>query len=385
MNKISSNNRLFRFVVTFFFLFALFIPSIKFFVFSGVVNFLVMMVLICLMIISLIQGGHVRKNNCIIGVLYSSLFLFILFSGLFPSAILDSKTISKFIFIILLIQAIVILFEYIDIKLFVSLTIFTSTILVLLNKLNVIHATGSGELSYLILSMQVSIGVGALIGRYFFSSRYKKVYLALLLFNLYGVLTLAGRSSIAGVGFMLIIGFSLYSIMNYKANRGKILLSCGAVFLLSSYVINFLLKNIFNAFFLHKMEMLLNGEGDSRFSTYLKAIEIITNNPLGLGLNGYESTLLFYPHNILLEISLNIGLLGGVYFSFLLFLFAFYYYKKVKNTKVILVNELSLWLMSISLLISWSTSNSLSSSYSLFMCLILSTCFSLRMQKTVIQ
>jgi O-antigen ligase len=383
MRLINRDNRIFRFIVTFFFVMTLFIPSIKFVVFSGVVNFLIMVVLICLMIMSVINNRNVSKNNFIVGVLYSGLIILILLSGLSTSAIIDPKTISKFIFILLLLLSVVMLFEYIDIRIFVSLTIFLSTTLVVLNKLGIVQVSGSGELSYLILSMQVSLGVSALVARSFFSTRHKPLYLALLFFNLYGVLTLAGRSSIAGVALILTICLILYSIMNFKDKKIKIIFFWSSLVVLSSYILNYLLDNVFNAYFLHKVEMLLSGQGDIRFSTYLKAIDIIANNPLGIGLNGYEYELGFYPHNILLEIGLNIGVLGVFLFSVLLFLFVFSFYQKIKKSKMIITNELSLFLMSISLLITWSTSNSLSSSYSLFMCLILSTCFSLRRKRSL--
>jgi O-antigen ligase len=300
------------------------------------------------------------------------------------TANIDVKILSKYLSIVILISTIVILFKHININLFIKLTIITSTLLVFLNILNVIRPSGAGELSYLILSLQVTIGVSALLGRSFFSTNYKVFYCVLLLINLFGVLSQAGRSSVLACLLLIIMTFILFSIVHFKNNR--ILIGALWVFIvsISIYVFNYLLEYVFNDYFIYKMESLLSGGGDTRFSTYFEAVNIIKDAPLGLGVNGYLNQLGFYPHNIFLEIGLNIGILGVLFFLGIFLSFVFLYLKKIYNGKVVIADDLSLFLMALSLFISWNTSNSLSSSYPLFLCLLLSTLSSVKRKNEVI-
>ena len=71
-----------------------------------------------------------------------------------------------------------------------------------------------------------------------------------------------------------------------------------------------------------------------RMELYKDAVEVIFNNPFGIGIFGYlkeikYAFLGYYPHNIFLEIGMHWGILGLVIFI----IFLFKLLKKIANTQ----------------------------------------------------
>ncbi|WP_426719078.1 O-antigen ligase family protein [Enterobacter cloacae complex sp. 304I2] len=77
----------------------------------------------------------------------------------------------------------------------------------------------------------------------------------------------------------------------------------GLIVLLS---LPFIINNL-SGYFINKMQSMEQFSNDSRYELYSQCIKIILDNPFGIGYGNYTNYITEpYPHNILLEIALNI-------------------------------------------------------------------------------
>ncbi|WP_272692224.1 O-antigen ligase family protein [Providencia sp. PROV064] len=351
----------------------LFIPSIKYLFFSNVVNIFSVLLLIASLIFNL-KKIKISKFEAIIIIIIDLFILTQLFSGFNPDISLDLQDILKYISLIIISTIIGLIYKFIDLKKLHIYIILWSDILIVLYLIDIISPSGAGELSYLILSMQLGIGFCAAISLALLNKKINFSNLFNAAVILLTISTLAGRTAIILSAIVLIFVLFLFIKSNYKSNILKVsflVLSLSLILVISWPII---FSDILNEYFLYKLEKMFTS-GDGRFDTYINSINIISDNWFGIGLHQYNTVLGFYPHNIFLESMLNAGIISGLilflFFMIWLLLFIQNIYKYKKNNPYLI----SLGLLSAFLFISWNTSNNITSAYVPFSAMILSIMF----------
>lgn len=347
------------------------LPGIKFFIFSSAVNLLVVLLLFIIIFINA-SALRVNRTQLVLIFLFSSFMFAIFFSGLFYDFSLDLVGALRYVSLLLSIIFVVALAPVVELKLFNMLLISWSTLLCFLYWTGLIQPTGAGELSYLILSMQLGIGYVAALGVVTFSNKLGVLRFLLPIFLLVTILTLPGRMSIILCLLMTIITLFNYIKMNIKQRKGfTIAFLFVLLFLLAIYLYPILVKYVLSDYFLYKMTLMFEG-GDGRASTYLKTVQLIMDNPFGSGLQSYNSLLGYYPHNIILEAALNAGALALIPLFTIMAVFFYGAGKFIFSTDLNEKNIYSIVLVALYLFLSWNTSNNITSSYVPFTAIVLS-------------
>lgn len=354
-----SHYKLSRLIVTFSMFLVIIIPSFKFFVFSSLVNVISVALLLFTVVFSY---RFIVLNNIQLFMFYlmSIFFIFLLSSGWNIDASVSVLNGFRYISLIVTIFSIIILCDLLVLPVFNGFILLWSIFLSLMYLIGGISPSGAGELSYLILSMQVAIGY--VISVSYLVSRKDNflLWLALTIFLLLIVLSLAGRMSILGSTLVAVISFIVYLRLNWKSNKLLVVFVTAFISFLLGYLLFSFSEYIFNDYFLYKMTMMFEGN-DGRSSTYITSINIIAENPFGIGLEKYNSEIGFYPHNIFLEVGLNSGILAMfvlvVIVTFWAFLFTRFIFFSSVEPFVLAVGMLAFYLF-----LSWNTSNDLGSS-----------------------
>jgi len=181
-------------------------------------------------------------------------------------------------------------------------------------------------------------GITSLIVLYYFlllrKGKKKKIFWALLLvLNLFGLLYSGGRAPVIVFIITLLLLGLIALAPKVSMNKFK-LIKITSLFLLISFLIFILSPEPFLKIFLRVRIMLTQEKGgisiSKRLNSYKSAIRAFYERPiLGLGIGGfgiYHSGIdgRLYPHNILLEIGSELGILGLISFT-LLIGFCFFY------------------------------------------------------------
>jgi O-antigen ligase len=197
--------------------------------------------------------------------------------------------------------------------------------------------------NYLALGRITGIVLLAII--YYFllrSDKLKVRFLWSLLFglNFFGLLYSGGRAPVVAF-FMTVIILGFFSIATkVKINQARIIKIAGSFILIGGMLFIFSPKPFSKLF--GRINVLITQEGGGksaarRLVLYRSATEAITEKPIqGLGIGGfsiYESgnDQRSYPHNILLEIGAEIGIIGLISFFFITG-FCFSYLFKLRKT-----------------------------------------------------
>ena len=194
------------------------------------------------------------------------------------------------------------------------------------------------------LSLGRMAGVASLMIVYYFLTKNDELkirFLWFLLFglNFFGLLYGGGRAPVIAF-FVMIIILGLFSLTpKIRINQAKIIKIAGG-FILIGIMLFLLSPGLFSTLFDRINILFLQEKGGGsvavRLNLYDSAIRAITENPIqGLGMGGFS----FYhsgvdqrlhPHNILLEISTEIGIMGLISFLFLIG-FCFFYLLKLRK------------------------------------------------------
>lgn len=102
--------------------------------------------------------------------------------------------------------------------------------------------------------------------------------------------------------FMTIIIFII--ILNWREILFYIVSDLKNTFDLDTYSVN--------SFLLYLQKDFSSGFLNTRESIYSNSIELIKNNPFGIGIGNFESMYGTYPHNIVLDIIVTFGIINGV-------------------------------------------------------------------------
>ncbi len=195
------------------------------------------------------------------------------------------------------------------------------------------------------LTVQLRAGLGSLFLLFYVIPSAKKNWvkfssLILLLLLLFQIFLLAERGGVVAF-FATILGIFVFSLFNlFKSvimSPREIRMYFITIFLIILVVsaASFLVRNFANYFpmFFLKMQQLTKLEGtaiEERMNRYVESVRLLLNPSIGitgLGIGGfskyyrgYDAPRGEYPHNILLEVGVELGIIGLFFFLVLLFM-----------------------------------------------------------------
>ncbi len=200
--------------------------------------------------------------------------------------------------------------------------------------------SGGDKVDY--LSLAALSGQSILILIFFFYFTTSNLFLKLLiiiagLLNIFGMLISGGRSTPIGVGVItflmtfILCGLSFISFLNKKKVPPEFTRPLKIIGIFSTLFI--LVFSIFQQYYSQFLNRILTLSGDPLYYSqrdlfFASAIDVISNQPLGLGIGGFPIYIGYedmvhgggvYPHNLFLEVGAELGWIGlfGVIFLFI--------------------------------------------------------------------
>ena len=224
------------------------------------------------------------------------------------------------------------------------------------------------EFHYLTLGLAIAV----MIIISFFKLLYEKSFFYRLIFffglliGYVALLKLFGRSPLL-FPTLLIVSYLFFNFLNGLSNfKVKSTLMYLLVLIGLFKVITVIIENYIPVYLLSKFSEMGIGNSDSRTDAlYIPAMHSIMSNPLGTGLGSSQKIIGFYPHNIFLEIGIDSGFIGILFFLILITRAFFNSVKilKMKDSNVTLIIMIFIfWL----LFLFWNVSYGLSSASALF-------------------
>lgn len=346
------------------------IPSIKILYFSQAVNVIA--------IASLYLSYFLKTSKIMIGktriqcFVIMSLFWGILFLyGIIGTqAVVDTKLFLRYVSVYLAIVGFIFFITEKDVSKIVLWQIIWGTSLSIYQIFyGISYANYSNnQIHYNTVGTPLASSLLAILGILFFTKNITnnilmKVVLSIcMMFNLIALTTLFGRrhllfSLLIFLFFILLkynylILFKSKSFFNFlKIAVPFIVIICIGIYNLQSRLSDFGLERYYRLFY--------ETNEETRLKLYLPAIEAITNNPFGYGLNASETIVGYAPHNIVLEILIS----GGI-FAFIPFLiFVVLFFKKVKVAITYSSYQTAFAMISLYLFLNWNVGADLASSY----------------------
>ncbi|SDI94124.1 O-antigen ligase family protein [Alteribacillus bidgolensis] len=186
---------------------------------------------------------------------------------------------------------------------------------------------------------------------YRFSINRNKIYFALFIFFLGGIVLLGSRGGFVGAALTLLtLWFVKYVFRKWKIKRkNSISIKGFAILATASFILSLIyqpLKRVFQSRIIGDTFTSGGIYTAGRDMLYMESLRMIKEKPFfGHGLNGFASVSNFnYPHNLLLEMMIDIGIIGALYF-FILLLYAFIVMFKLKNTSLFVLAGLPLYMI----------------------------------------
>ncbi|MDJ0536129.1 MAG: hypothetical protein QNJ70_27180 [Xenococcaceae cyanobacterium MO_207.B15] len=231
------------------------------------------------------------------------------------------------------------------------------------------YANYDNHIHYNIVATPLASSLLAILGLLFLTKNItdkiliKVVLWLCMMFNLIALAGLWGRRHLL---FSLLI-FSIFILLKYNylvlfksknfLNFLKIAVSFTVIVLIGIYNLQ---SRLSDAGLQRYYSLFYETETESRYYLlYQPAIEAITNNPFGYGLNASETIVGYAPHNIVLEILISGGIFGFI--PFLIFVVLFF--KKVKVAITHSSYQTAFAMISLYLFLSLNVGLDLASSY----------------------
>lgn len=349
-----------KLVLTWLFM-AMFLPSMKFFIFSPVLNFACIGIGFAILLIG------IKRFEIDIDGLYTlaafTLFFALLMSSFWQGYSSLTTSYAMKIISILLFTFLSIFFAHrtdLSGSFLVKLAVCYGVFFCLSRFLGVIKVSGFGALSYLNLALPIGMAVIANYLLYIKSNGFIKKVLLLfsLLFLLISLVMTPARGALLGT--LLILTFMSFRYQR-KRHIAYLLLSIAPVLILYWDLI----QSFFTFFFVKMERLVFSVEEEARYKYYVGVFSLISQQFYGFGLRSYELLLGFYPHSLSLEMLIVGGfILAGTFWSIILLCFIKIYKFCGKYTDLDYI-----YLIAVYFLIQWHLSYELSSAYGVFICL----------------
>ena len=269
------------------------------------------------------------------------------------------EDIIQFMAVILIVIGIVLFTRKEELKNVITLQILWSTFLAFMNLTGKIVLKKELGQHYLTLGMPIGIGIVCGLGLILYTDlkKQRKILLLIcLLICVFSITKLKGRGplilSILIPLITMILSLLFEKNIMYKIKKGFKFFIVFVLFFL------IMLNNI-SSEWISRFERLNNIEDERRYYVYKKSIDIILNNPFGIGLQGGIDYGIQYPHNILLEVGMYGGIISIIILLLLLLMVARQGIKLIKEKSIATI-VFSIFLFYFS---TWNISYNLSSSY----------------------
>ncbi|HFE3558902.1 TPA: O-antigen ligase family protein [Enterobacter hormaechei] len=313
IESFNNTNRGYAIIASFAFFAYVMNPSLKFIYKSALINLVPFFICLLLLFIQVLKRKVKLTLNSMLAIIYLC-FFFSLQYVYFLNSELPFETLLRvisvnfaFIFGIVLGQS----FEKRYCVIFMTIW---ALLLSCANLLGVINYSDGIEFNHLNFTLPLATVVTWYLFKSFTVNSGRNVLrLLLILFIFYNVLFAGSRTAI----FLPILLCAIIMVVFRKyisAKKVILLLSVFGVIIVLSLP---LIINNLSGYFISKMQGMEQISNDSRYDLYSHCIKIILDNPFGIGYGNYKYFISEpYPHNILLEIALNSGLIGCLLFLF---------------------------------------------------------------------
>jgi hypothetical protein len=269
-----------------------------------------------------------------------------------------------------------------DIRSFIRCQVVWGAVIAGLQLTGIVTYSSSSPLHYKTVSLPIALStlaiIGELIERSSISIRQVVLRVAIILVNVIALTSLFSRSPFVFTT-IIVLGFTIAKQPSIAKKVGAILKMVGIVMVGAASVAALVWKvEIGVRIPAIKRLLVLFREGESeRIKIWGEAIEIIVQNPLGVGFGAYEElSNTIYPHNIVIESGVVAGVLGSFLMLFLVFGYLLWcarmYRRANKNDKVVFVQSC---FFGFYLVMTFTVSYSLSFSYMMFAMMALTTAF----------
>lgn len=316
-----------------------------------------------------LQGGVNRVfkgvNNSLVPLflffLLLFVYLFIIYYG-FPDLIEFIKYVM--LFLIVIITPHIVTYKALDIS---YILLFLWGVFLALKKV-FFTIQFTEEFHYLTLGLPIAVMIIISFFKLIYIKNffYRLIFFAGIFIGYVALLSLFGRSPLL-FPTLLIVSYMFFNFLNGLTNlKVKDTLVYLLVLIVLFVVIKVIIDNYIPVYLLDKFSEMEVGNSDSRTEDlYIPAIHSILNNPFGTGLGSSQEILGFYPHNIFLEIGIDSGFIGILFFLILI-LKAFSNSVKIlkmnDNDVILVIMIFIFWLI----FLFWNVSYGLSSAYALF-------------------
>ncbi|HEJ0992618.1 TPA: O174 family O-antigen polymerase, partial [Escherichia coli] len=230
------------------------------------------------------------------------------------------------------------------------------------NICGVINYSDGVEFNHLNFTLPLGTVVTWLIFKAFMKDTDRYIFtLSVILFLFFNIIFAGSRTAIF---LPILVSLFIMVIFRKYVSIKKTVISFIILITITIISLPYILSNL-NAYFLSKVQNMADISEDSRYNLYLKCFNMLLEHPFGIGYGNYKYFITEpYPHNILLEIGLNSGVLGCFVFITYVMITTMVIIKKTKSC----YNEKNLFVLTIFLysLFSWMFSNDFASSSVVF-------------------
>lgn len=328
-------NKLFTWFTSLGFFILISTPSIKVLYSNPIIN------LIPLLFLALVFAGACTKPIVIgragelaIRLLLIFTFLFYLYFAFAPYSFHDYDNFFRYAFFFLALFFVVILHKWLNINIVLNLIVFWAVIVAVLRLTGSLSLDASKGQTYLTVGLPMGAGLTALL---ISIAQLKSRKLWVWVFHILGIsfiittlLLSRGRSNLLFPLIVLVSFLFAMMFLNKKFRRKSFWLS-----ILLSIIGIMVYSEISGSEEYKAFERINssfdNADEESRLKIWIPVANLILRNPFGYGVDSYEYLLWNYPHNIFLEITLSLGILGLIFLLTILTLF-------VKSVKRELIN-----------------------------------------------
>lgn len=224
------------------------------------------------------------------------------------------------------------------------------------------------EFHYLTLGLAIAVMILISFFKLIYEKKffYRLIFFAGIFIGYLALLTLLGRSPLL-FPTLLMVSYLFFNFLNGLVNlKVKDTFMYLLVLITLFIVIQVIIDNYLSGYLLDKFSEMQIGNSDSRTDDlYIPSIHSIVSNPFGTGLGSSEKIIGFYPHNIFLEIGIDSGYIGILFFLILIL-------RALSNSvKILKIDDRDVTLIIMFFIfwlifLFWNVSYGLSSAYALF-------------------
>jgi len=352
-------------------------PSIKIIYSSPLINFISIFLFLFVIAIAYKYtkiGMSVLSTRIFLAIFFFAL-IFNVYYVLMPKSFIGGENVFRYFYFFLSLFLVILCRNYINISLVTKLIVLWAIIISLLKITGNLHLRTALGQTYLTAGLPMGAGLTIIIfniilrrWRNMFELSLNALALAIVSF---GLILSQGRSNLIYPFAVLALYFLLTVSFSKKQRLKNVIVFALLACIISVAYMNLAESNEYMVF--NRLNRVVESvEEESRYSIWAKTLDLILANPFGYGVDSYRYFLTNYPHNIFLEVTLSLGIIGLSFLGFLLYSF----FKSLKNgiyMQQVYQNEILLGFISLYFFLAWNTSFDFATAYIPISMIILSS------------